>query len=102
MLIETKKGPVAVHLSYLSQFEQRLIQIDCKDQSIEADLNGNIIREYRNGKMTRKRRINVTLEDCFDRQVKYFFKNIKNRKMMNNAFESAELMKKIHQFMHRN
>ena len=97
-LIKTKKGPVNIHMNFLSHLKERKIQIDLQDRSVEADLIHNTLAIYREGRLIKKQVFKETMEDAFLKQLNYFFNNLKNPRMMNNAVEAATLFKKICDF----
>ena len=98
ILAQTKKGPVNIHLNFLSHHHQRRIQMDFKDRSVDGDLMKGEVSVYQKGKLVSQKRYAGTLEHCYERQIKYFFENIHNPHMMNNVKEAAELFKKIYYF----
>jgi predicted dehydrogenase len=98
--IQTNKGPANVHMNFLSQLTQRIIQIDFKEKAIVADLNKNVWEEYRQGQLVKKKIYKGNLDDCFEEQIDYFLKNLHNQRMMNNVFDAAPLFKQIYQFKH--
>jgi len=101
ILVETKKSPANIHIDYLSQIEQRTIQMDFKDKSIIGDLIKNTVSEYRNGRRVKIKKMKGGIKECYREQLRYYFKNIKNKKMMNNVFQAVDLFKKIYQFKKR-
>ena len=101
ILVETKKAPVNIHLNFFSHIPQRIIQIDFKDKTIVGDLIDGTLAEYRKGKLFKKIQFKSGYQESFDRQLKYFFKNIYNPKMMNNLNEAAPLFRKIYTFKNK-
>ncbi len=94
-LAKTPKGPVNIHINFLSQKTQRLIEVDCEGQTLQGDLLENKISTYKNGKLLKVTKFPGTIADCYQAQIKYFLKNIGNRRMMNNVFEAAGLFRNI-------
>ena len=50
------------------------------------------------GKQVKKKKMKGGIEECYRRQLWYYFKNIKKKRMMNNVFEAADLFEPIYQF----
>ena len=98
VLLKTDKGPANIHINFFSQMTERVIRVDFKEKAIEGDLIHSTLTEYKAGKPTAVRKFKIMLQDCYAIQLKYFFDNIGNPKMMNNVFESAPLFKKIIKF----
>ena len=98
LFIETKRSPANVHISYFGQKEERRIQIDFEDRTLEGDLLKSTITEYRGGVLRKKRKLKRSIKDSYDRQLNYFMKHLNSRNMMNNIFEASELFKKICNF----
>ncbi len=99
-LIQTQKGPVNIHMNFLSQLWQRIIQVDFKGRTVIGDLRKSTIVEYQNNKIVKTKQFAYGTRECFGLQIKYFLKNWKdkNSRMMNNVFEAAKLLRIIYRF----
>lgn len=95
MLIKADKGPVNIHINFFSQKNQRIIQIDFKELTVVGDLVNSTVEEYKNEKLVVKKEFEKERNFSFEKQIKYFFDNIDNTKMMNNLIEASDLFKKI-------
>lgn len=98
MLISTTLGPANVHINFLSHLNQRHIQIDFEDFTIIGDLNNAEIVEYKDYKLKKKLQFDYYRDLSYEQQLKYFFDNIDDPKMMNNLIEASILFKKIIEF----
>lgn len=101
ILLETRNGPVNVHINFLSQRVQRTIEVDFREKCIEGDLVHNRILEYQDGKLTKIHRLGGNMQDCYTAQMVYFLANINNRGLMNNVVEATQLFKKIYAFKNK-
>lgn len=101
ILADTLRGPANVHINFMSHFRQRIIQIDFQDKFVVGDLNNFTVSEFRRGKQVRQQKFPGDLKGCFKAQLKYFFRNLRNPRMMNWAGEAAELVKVINRFRKR-
>lgn len=97
-LLETKKGPVNIHINFFSQFRQRYIQIDFEESTILADLISAEIKQYQNESLKDSKRLDYDKGQEYTDQIKYFFDNINNPEMMNNLSEASNLFSKIIEF----
>lgn len=98
ILIETKVAPANIHINFLSQLRQRYIQIDFEDLTVIGDIINGEIKEYKDEKLKKTQRLNYDRgQECVS-QIKYFFDNINNPKMMNNLLEAEGLFRKIIKF----
>jgi predicted dehydrogenase len=95
ILAETERGPANIHINFMSQMKQRLIQMDFREKTVVGDLLRSTVTEYRGGRPVRKTVFPSGLEDCYRAQLRYFFRNLGNRRMMNNVFEASTLFRKI-------
>lgn len=95
ILIDTETGPANIHIDFLSHINQRVIQIDFEGISVVGDLLNNTIEKYRNGKSVCRMDLDNGCADPYEKQINYFFANIKNTRMMNSAFEALPLFKKL-------
>lgn len=95
VLINSKLGPVNLHINFFSHKRQRIIQIDYKKMTVVGDLTNSTIEVYKKEKLISKRSYPNKRNISFENQLDYFFKNIDNPKMMNNLIEASRLFKKI-------
>lgn len=100
ILVDTKSGPVNIHLNFFSQLKQRYIQIDFSDLTVIGDIVNAEVKEYRNELLVRSYKLDYTKGQEYYEQLKHFFDNIDNPNMMNNLIEAANLYKKIIEFKH--
>lgn len=96
--LTARRGPANIHINFLSQLNQRFIQVDFKEKAVWADLRRNTWEEYVGGKLVKRRVYKVSLDDCYESQIDYFLKNLRNPRMMNNIFEAALLFEEIYRF----
>lgn len=87
--------PVNIHLDFLSQIRQRYIQIDFEKLTVQADLIEAEIKEHEGGAVKSSIRLEYRRGQEYKEQMKYFFDNIDNPRMMNNLIEASDLFKKI-------
>lgn len=92
ILVETKSTPINLHIDFLSHILKRYTQIDFEHHSITADIIKAQIKIFSNNtqKITY---LNYQKGREYETQMKFFLKNIKNTKMMNNLQEAAELFR---------
>lgn len=95
MLIQTDKGPSNLHINFFSQIKQRIIQLDFQELTVVADLVNSTIEEFKNEEKISRKEFENERNISFEKQIKYFFDNIDNTKMMNNLTEASNLYKKI-------
>ncbi|MCK5579887.1 MAG: Gfo/Idh/MocA family oxidoreductase [Candidatus Omnitrophica bacterium] len=98
ILVETKKGPANIHINFFSHVNERKVQIDFKDRYIEGDLLKNTVTEYREGQKRKTVEYKGDISTCFEKQIRYFLKNLNNPNMMNSIFEGEGLIRKIYRF----
>lgn len=98
ILMSTESSPVNIHINFLSQLPQRYIQIDFEDLTIIGDILNAEIREYKNEMLYKSLKLDYDNGQEYKEQIKYFFDNINNPKMMNNLEEAADLFKEIISF----
>ena len=98
ILLLTEKGPVNIHINFLSQIRQRKIEIDFDGISIIGDLINFSISEYQSSKLTKSYHLEKDYNACYKEQIRYFLNNVENLHMMNNIFDSSSLFKKIISF----
>lgn len=98
MLLETDFCPVSIHVDFLSHLRQRYIQMDFDDLTVVADLINAEIKEYKNESLHENKRLDYDEGQEYTNQIKYFFDNIENPKMMNNLIEAQDLFRKIINF----
>lgn len=97
-VMECKGVPVNIHINFFSQLLQRNIQIDFPNLTLVGDLINSEILEYKNQELKKRTRLKSQKGQSYKEQIKYFFDNIDNPKMMNNLLEASELFKKIIDF----
>lgn len=90
--------PVNIHIDFLSQFNQRYIQIDFNKLTVIGDLINKEIREYENGSLKNTQKLDYDNGQEYIEQMKYFFDNINNPEMMNNLAEASRLFGRIIKF----
>lgn len=95
ILVSTRMCPVNVHINFLSHFRQRYIQIDFDELTVVGDIANSEVREYKNEVLKNSYKLKYDYDQDYKEQMKYFFKNINNPKMMNNLIEAEDLFKKI-------
>lgn len=97
-LISTKMGPVNVHINFFSNIRQRYIQIDFEKMTVIGDIINSEIKEYEKETLKKTYKLEYDQDQDYTMQIKYFFENIKDSKMMNNLVEASDLFKKILEF----
>lgn len=93
-VIQTDKCYVNLHQNFLSLNKERTLKIDCANEYILADLVNVRVEIKRKNKNIIKT-FDYDVDAMFKKQMDYFFKNIKNNKMMNNLIEASPLFRKI-------
>jgi predicted dehydrogenase len=89
--------PVTVHLDYFSHKSERTLQIDFKDGFIAADLLQGFLTYSFEGK-SEEFKFASDRDEFFKEQLKYFFDNIGNSKIMNNFAETRALFETMMDF----
>lgn len=95
ILLSTATAPVNIHLNMMSHLRQRVVQVDFKNETVVGDLRENTLTVYRRERVVSQKIFKGPVQEYLRRQIKYFFANIHNRKMMNNVPEAAGLFRKI-------
>lgn len=101
LLIGTELSPVNIHINFLSQLRQRSIQIDFDKFTIVGDLISAEVKEYRNEELKNTIKLDYEKGQEYIEQIRYFFDNLDNPRMMNNLMEAANLYKKIIDFKNK-
>lgn len=102
MVVDTDKSPVNIHINIASQLLQWYMQIDFNDLTIMTNLYKGEVSEFRDGKLEKTFILEYDRDQTFKDQLKYFFDNIDNPKMMNNLMEAEKLFRKIIEFKNKN
>lgn len=95
MLVVSGNISLNIHLDFLSQLKQRYIQIDFNRLTVLGDLINSEIKEYEGEIMKTSLKLKYKPGQEYEEQIKYFFDNIDNPKMMNNLEEASDLFRKI-------
>ncbi len=95
IIADTKQGYASIHLSFLSHKHSRTIKVYRANQTIEADLIRNTITIYHHNNVEQVLNLSIEREALFEKQIDFFFKNLNNPRMMNNAPDAARLFKMI-------
>jgi len=95
ILLECARGPVNIHIDFLSQQSRREITIDCRDVTFLGDIIGQTVKVFRGHKLEEEISCITGPDDIFRIQIKYFFGHLEEREMMNNIFEASGLMEKV-------
>lgn len=98
ILIKCGTVPVNLHLNLFSQDRKREITVQLSDKTLVADLIKSTIVEYKNGKVVRTTRFKSGIPECFTDQIRFFMRNRRNPRMMNNVSEASKLFKIIYAF----
>lgn len=98
ILVDCNLCPANIHINLFSQVKENSIRVDFGDLTIIGDITKGEIEEYRKEKLTRRRSGDYYMNQTFEGQIKYFFKNINNPQMMDNLIEAAPLFRKIIEF----
>jgi len=102
MLVSTPMCPVNIHINFLSHFRQRFIQIDFEDLTVIGDIVNAEIKEYQHEELKNIIKLKYKKGQEYEEQIKYFFDNIENPRMMNNLTNAVDLYKKIIYFKNEN
>lgn len=97
-IIQTSTVPINIHINFFSQMLQRYLQIDFQDRTFIADLVNSQISEYKNEKLVKKIEFENRRDISYENQIKYFFDNISNPKIMNNLKDATKLFRQIIKF----
>lgn len=95
LLVKTETTPVNIHINFLSQLPQRYIQVDFEGLTVIGDIINAEIKEYRNESLEKSYKLKYHKNQEYEEQIKYFFNNLNNLKIMNNLTEATTLFKKI-------
>lgn len=98
IIVDTQNGPANMHINFLSNLKQRYIQIDFEELTVVGDILNSEIKEFKNEKLRKEYKLDYDSGQDYKEQIKYFFKNINNPKMMNNLIEASELFKTMINF----
>ena len=85
----------SIHLNYFSHNFKRQIEIDYEEESIVADLIKNTIDYFECGELINTEKYKVDIDYTYKEQLKYYFSNIDNTRMMNNLFDASKLFYEI-------
>ena len=102
MIVEANNIPVSIHINIISQISQWYIQIEFSNLSIMANLATGEVSEFRDEKLEKTFSLDYDRNQTFKDQIKYFFNNIDNLKIMNNLIEAESLFRKIIEFKNIN
>lgn len=95
MLVSTDSVPANIHINFLSQLRQRYIQVDFDNLTIVGDIISAKVIEYKDEKLVKTIKLDYENGEEYKEQMKYFFDNIDNNRMMNNLVEASGLFKQI-------
>jgi predicted dehydrogenase len=98
--INTERTYVNLHLNFCSFLTERTIKIDCDEQFISADLINGEVR-FITVQSEAVEKYEADRNETFRKQIRYFFDNVDNNRMMNNLFEASSLFRKILKFRNR-
>jgi len=102
IIMKCKKSVVNLHLNFFSKNWERTLHIDFEDSGyIKTDLIRNILTTNKGGR-ERSYRYKLKRDGMYLEQLKYFFSNFRNKRMMNNLIEASKLYKKIIAFKIQN
>lgn len=94
VMIQKNGVRVNLHLDYLSHLQERTIKIDFEGGYIIGNmLDGRVT--YCAGKNLKQFNVSVDKDVLFNEQLRYFFSNLKNPKMMNNFNDSRIFIEKL-------
>lgn len=98
IIIRCKRGVVNLHMDFFSRELKREIEIDLGNSD---RIKGNFIKNVvtvNKGSKKNVYRYKCKREDMYIRQLRYFFKNFKNKRMTNNLINANKLFRKIVSF----
>lgn len=98
LTIKTVTGFANIHLNFMSQLRQRYVQLEFQGLTVIGDVINSEIKEFKNEKLNKSYKLDYYSAQEYVDQLKYFFDNINNPKMMNNLIDASVLFKKIIQF----
>jgi len=102
IIMKCKRGIVNMHLNFFSQNNKRKITIDFPDSAYaQADLIENTLLICKD-KIKKMHKYNLEKDTIYIKQLKYFFKNYNNTRMMNNLIEASELSRVLVDFKNNN
>ena len=98
IILKCQNAIVNLHMNFFSKNWERSIRVDLKDSGhISADLINSTMSVCEKG-VKRVYKYKFRLDDLYLGQLEYFFRNIKNKKMMNNLREAGKIFRKIAAF----
>lgn len=95
IILSAEKGPVNIHINFMSHHKQRIIQIDFAKMTVVGDLISSNICIYEREKLVTQLKYQTGIPETYEKELKYFFENVKNPKMMNNLADAAKLFRQI-------
>lgn len=95
LIIRTKKTDIMMHINFLSNIKQRIIQIDTNRKSFIGDLINSRLDTYKEDSLINSLSFPLEPNHTYIKQIKYFLNNIKNVELMNNIHEASGLLEKI-------
>lgn len=91
ILLSTATAPANLHINFLSHIPQRTIQVDGKERSFAGDLLKCSLVEFQHGSPTDQHDVVCDRDFTYRAQLDYFFSNLDNPAMMNNAHEAVKV-----------
>lgn len=82
-----------IHLDYIGQKEERVLQLFANDKRIDVDLIHDELIEYQNNSVIKK--ITFDKEDLYLNEMRYFFDCVAGRKKNINSIADAYATLKI-------
>lgn len=101
IVLQCARGPVNVHLNFLSQVHRREITVDCPGVTYVADLVGSVLRVYKGYEAVEEHQLPIERDELFRRQLQFFLSHRDDPRMMNNVEEAAELLIKVVEWRER-
>ncbi len=91
ILLEFKKIPCNLHLNFLSRVNRREIIINFKNKSFVADLLKSEVTQIKEDGTKETIKFNFEADDMYKKQLRYFFDNLNNQKLMNGVNEAIKV-----------
>ena len=96
LIIKTQNSHASIHLNYISQIKERVIDLDFENFSIRGDIiNGQIYEYHLDSSKDCVKKFDKPIDLMYEKQLKYFFNNLNNWQMMNNVIQASKLFKQI-------
>ncbi len=94
ILLTHERTPATLHLNFFSRVTERTLTVETEENTYHLDLKQGVLRTGNDGALEDEE-FTGDRDVMYAAQLKYFFENIGNPRMMNDLFEAAPLFEKM-------